>query len=95
MQNCLAVYTVKRAITGGRLAEIAQSVGIDLRFMALGGQIASNTEARETSRRWPANSMAACSPGVNSTATNLTMRKHACRIKQRKRSWMPRSPKNN
>ena len=45
MQNCLAVYTVKRAITGGRLAEIAQSVGIDLRFMALGGQIASNTEA--------------------------------------------------
>jgi len=45
MQNCLAVYTAKRAITGRKLAEIARSVGIDLRFMALGGQITSNTEA--------------------------------------------------
>ncbi|HAH43876.1 MAG TPA: hypothetical protein DCM07_03295, partial [Planctomycetaceae bacterium] len=45
MQNCLAVYTAKRAITGRKLAEIARSVGIDLRFMALGGQITGNTEA--------------------------------------------------
>ena len=43
MQNCLAVYTAKRAINGRKLAEIARSVGIDLRFLALGGQIASNT----------------------------------------------------
>ncbi|WP_417386474.1 hypothetical protein [Gimesia sp.] len=45
MQNCLAVYTTKRAINGRKLVDIARSVGIDLRFLALGGQISSNTEA--------------------------------------------------
>lgn len=43
MQNCLAVYTAKRAINGQKLSDIARSAGIDLRFLALGGQIASNT----------------------------------------------------
>lgn len=45
MQNSLAVYSAKRAINGRRLADIARSVGIDLRFLALGGQISSNTDA--------------------------------------------------
>lgn len=45
MQNALAVYTAKRSFNGARFTQVAADVGIDLRFMAMGGYIPSNPEA--------------------------------------------------
>lgn len=43
MKSALAVYTPKSSLNGRKLADLALACGIQLRFMAMGGYILSNS----------------------------------------------------